>query len=548
MTIKIQKEIGIIRIILFLILAAIMLWRSGLRAQTSADRFVVKYESSEHIYIDGGSEDGVAVGDTLQILKADSAVAEIVAVFVSDHSSSCKIISGLESGLRGLSARQKHIKPVIVEISEKEQEVRRPEPEIKTDLQTEKKPPEKSSFIRGRAALQLYTYNDRGPADLDVVQPTLRANLEIQNLGNQNLTLKIRTRTRYTDRTRSYNSNVSDSEWRNRIYETSLNYDNGGRGIGFRLGRIIAGSFSGAGYVDGLMGFNRFSETLEVGIFAGTQPAWQYADFQASLQKYGAYINFKKGHRRGIRYESTAALAAEYHSSTVSREFVHLRNRISQNGKWNIYQSLDLDINRDWRKERTGKSVIVSNLLISGSVNPCSWLRVTASYDNRKRYWTYEIQSLDERLFDDRYRRGVKTGLTFSLPHNYMISTDLGFRGIDGEDESRYSWSASLRKSDFTALRLSYGLNYTFFSDIYSEGRRFSANLGRYFRSFSINLEYGFYKYDYNTYITQRSSDWIRIESFFRISRSFYLSANGQRGFGDDLNGDLFLTEFGYRF
>ncbi len=511
---RLHRKTGIGKIIPLLILVAVMLLGSDSRAQSSVNRFVVKYESSEHIYIDGGSGEGVAIGDTLEVIKADSVVAEVVVEFVSEHSSSCKIISGLESGLRGLGARQKHVKPLIAEIPGEEQEVLQQEPEMKTDLQTEKKPPEKSSFIKGRAAVQLYTFNDRGPADLDIVQPTLRLDLEVQNLGNENLSLKIRTRTRYTDRTRSYNSKVSDSEWRNRIYETSLNYDNLGRGIGFRLGRIIAGSFSGVGYIDGLMAFNRFSETLEAGIFTGTQPQWQYAKFQTSIQKYGAYINFNKGRRRGIHYESTVALAAEYHSSTVSREFVHLRNRISQNGKWNIYQSLDLDINRDWRKERTGKSVMVSNLLISGSVNPYSWLRASVSYDNRKRYWTYEIQSLDESLFDDRYRRGLRTGLTFSLPHNYMISANLGFRGVEGEDESRYSWSTALRKSDFTALRLSYGLNYTFFSDVYSDGRRFSANLGRYFRSFNINLEYGSYKYDYDTYISQRSSDWVRIETF----------------------------------
>jgi hypothetical protein len=348
---------------------------SDSRSQSSADKYLVKYESSEHIYIDGGSGDGVVVGDTLEILKADSTVTEIVAEFVSEHSSSCKIISGQKGGLKGLSARQKHAKPIMAEIPEEDQTRPGPESEIEADLQAERKPREKSSFIKGRAAVQLYTYNDRGPADLDIFQPTFRANLEIQNLGNENLTLKIRTRTRYTDRTRSYNSNVSDSEWRNRIYETSLNYDNGGRGIGFRLGRIIAGSFSGVGYIDGLVAFARFSETLEAGVFAGTQPQWQYADFQTTLQKYGAYVNFKKGHRRGIRYESTLALAAEYHTSTVSREFIHLRNRISQSGKWNIYQSLDLDINRDWRKERTGESMILSNLYLSGSINPYSWLR-----------------------------------------------------------------------------------------------------------------------------------------------------------------------------
>ena len=316
MTIKIQKKIGITSVNPFLIIAAVMLWNSVSRAQSSVDMFLIKYESSEHIYIDGGSGDGVSIGDTLEVLKADSTVAEAIVEFVSEHSSSCKIISGLESGLSGLNARQKHINPVTTEAPDEEQEFRRPEPGIKTDSRTEDNRREKGSIIKGRAAFQLYTYNDKGPADLDIFQPTFRANLEILNLGNENLSLKIRTRTRYTDRTRSYNSNVSDSEWRNRIYETSLNYDNGGRGMGFRLGRIIAGSFSGVGYIDGLVGFNRFSESLEAGIFAGTQPQWQYADFQASLQKYGAYANFKKGHGRGIRFESTVAVAAEYHSSS----------------------------------------------------------------------------------------------------------------------------------------------------------------------------------------------------------------------------------------
>jgi len=545
---RLQRNTGAVSSIAFLILAVVMFWSTVSIAQSSKDRFIVKYESSEHIYIDAGSGEGVAVGDTLQIFKDDTAVAEIVAEFVSEHSSSCKMVSGLSSGLTGLTAVQKHAKPEIAETPQENQEPPLPEREPEPVIQKEKVSREKGSFMKGRAALQLYSYNDRGPADLDIIQPTFRIDLEVQSLGNENLSLKIKTRTRYSDRSRSYNSNVSDSEWRHRIYETSLNYDNGGRGMGFRLGRIIAGSFSGVGYIDGVMAFNRFSETLESGIFLGTQPEWQYADFQTSIQKYGAFINVKRGSRRTTRFESTLALVAEYHSSTVSREFIHFRNRLSRNGKWSIYQSLDLDINRDWRKERTGKSLAVSNLLVSGSVNPYSWLRATISYDNRTRYWTYEILSLDERLFDDRYRRGIKTGLTFNLPYNYMISSSLGFRGVEGEDQSRYSWSAAFRKTDFTALRISYGLNYTFFSDVYSDGRRFSANLGRYFRAFNINLEYGFYKYDYDTYISQRSSDWVRIETFFRISRHFYLSANGQRGFGDDLRGDLLLTEFGYRF
>jgi hypothetical protein len=515
-------------------------------AQSPVRGFVVKYESSEYIYIDGGLADGISVGDTIGVYEGDSLVAQIEAVFVSEHSSSCKMIAGRQEGLKGLAAGILSEKKEQVGTPEGEEEQTRPEPEILSEVQEQKE--QERTIVKGNAAIQLYAINDNSPANLDLVQPTFRFNLEIRDLYSEGLSLKIKSRTRYTDRTKRYNSNVPDSEWRNRVYEISIGYAGGEQGPGFKLGRIIPGSFSGVGYIDGLLVYDRFSDMFEIGAFTGTQPQWQYADFQTSIQKYGAYVNFTKGDRGKRRFESTLATVAEYHSSTVSREFIYLRNRISGGRIWSVYQSLDLDINRDWRKEKTGSSMELSNLYVSGNVNPFSWLRARLSYDNRKRYWYYEIQSLDKQLFDDRYRQGIKSDLIFRLPRSYFVSLGLGYRGVEGEDKARVSWSANLRKSGFTGLNLSYGLSYTGFSDVFSDGQRYSIKVSRYFRSFNIGLEYGRYSYNYTAFVSKRSSEWIRAESFLNLTRKVYMSLNGQSSAGDDINGYTVLSELGYRF
>ena len=131
---------------------------------------------------------------------------------------------------------------------------------------------------------------------------------------------------------------------------------------------------------------------------------------------------------------------------------------------------------------------------------------------------------------------------------NYFVSLNLGYRGIEGESESRISWSVNMRKSNFTKLRISYGLSYTSFSDNFSEGQRYSFKFSKYIKSSNFGFEYGQYNYDYNIFQTKRSSRWLRGEAFVRLTRHLYTSLNLQRATGDDINGYTVLTELGYRF
>ncbi len=534
---------------LFISIILLMFIVSPISAQNDTPIFKVKYISSEHIYIGGGNADGIIIGDTLEVYNGDSIYSVIQVEFLSKHSSSCKVLSGIGLAETGFEARLISIGKDVTE-SVEPQEDRTPiaveaisEVKIKKD-QSKSDPVQ----IKGRAAMQLYVMNDQNSSNLDLIQPTFRLDFHARNLWGGNYEFKIKSRTRYTDRAKRYNGNVSAVEWRNRLYEVSLNYRVNKNGIGFRMGRIIARSFSGVGYIDGLMLYDRFSNSLEFGAFVGTQPQWQYGNVQTSLQKYGAYIKVKKGNRKNINFESTAALATEYHSSDISREFVHFRNRISKGRIWNLYQNLDLDINRGWRKEKSGQAISVSNVYISANLRPQDWLRLGLNFDNRKRYWTYELQTLDEQLFDNRNRQGLRGTANIRLPYNYNLSSSLGYRSVEKETKSSKSWSFSLRKTSFTSLRLFWGAQYTGFTGRFNDGLRFAINAGRYFGASSMKIEYSQYSYRSFSGNSDRISQWVNISMFVRMSRQIYFSLENQLSSGDDLKGYRIITEIGYRF
>jgi hypothetical protein len=517
----------------------------------SADEvsFNVKYLSAEHIYIDGGASKGLTAGDTLSVYRDNALIGSIVAEFVSDHSASCKKFSTdviFEVGDEArINVNIEQAKTVVADTTARISMAKEPE----THALSKDISPKQPVDISGRVSIQYYYVDDKSPANLDFKQPTLRLNLKFKNLGGDGYSLNLKTRTRHNDRMKNYNSSVSESEWRNRLYEISYSRDINNNRFGFRAGRIVANEISGVGYLDGLLLKTRIIQNSSFGVFAGAQPQWQYADFQTSLQKYGGYLNFVKGDYGKFRWESTMAFAAEYHSSIVSREFIYFQNSVGNGGKWRIYQSLDLDFNRGWRKDKSGESITLSNLYLTGRYKFTSWFSAGLSYDNRVNYWTYDIQQLDENLFDDRYRRGVKFNLRLMLPNRYSISSNFGIRSIENNSESSNYYYVGFNKSNFTPLRVNYNLNYSSFSNEYTDGQRYTISLSRYFsRGHSLRVEYGNYSYDYKLLNINRDSNWIKLGMFARLKKRFYYSGDLTFNSGDDINGNHILAELGYRF
>jgi len=517
-------------------------------AQRAARQANVKYLSGENVYVDAGTADSLRVGDRLKIIRNDTLVAVLEIAFAAEHSASCQILTSVGA----------------IEIGDKATlEDRAATAEIKTPAETQTdtslstaapaqpQPRKKSpaAKISGGFSVQLHQWDDRTASNLDFIQPGARLNFKANKIWGRDLAINIRITTRYNKRTREYNSDVPRTEWRNRIYQLSIGYGSDQSPLSFQLGRIITNKISGVGYIDGLVMQKSVAGGLSVGAFGGTQPHWQYSNFQTSLQKYGGYLHFAGGDMRTDRLESTLAAAGEYHGGTVSREFLFLRNNVALARRWNIYQSAELDINRSWRKVKTGENLNLTNLYISGRGKFTNWLSLGLSFDNRRNYWTFETMTLTDSLFDDVLRRGFRGDISLRPHKEYMIFSNLGYHKRSSDRSATYSYSLGLNRTNFLLESLSLNLQFAGFRGPFTDGYNYSARFSRYFRRGDmLSVGYGAYIYAFGTSGADRKNDWVNFSGQFDLFARLYSTATYEYNMGDDSRGHRLLAELGYRF
>ncbi len=542
----------------FIILFCLML-AAPLFAQKKG-RFKISYLSSEKVYLDGGKSRGLQVGDRLYIVRQKKRViGEIKVVFTATHSASCDIISAKEKLSRGDLA-------ILVERKETAGEQKTPEPatqapQKKAEPAPEEKAPqpqrvskprrEKSrrgiSRFSGNVAVQYFRLNDLSAGNLDFSQPTLRLNLRGQNLWGKDYRLRIRTRTRYNQRSRAYNANIPRDEWRNRIYQFSFGYSNPAAPFNFTVGRLISNFMSGIGYIDGLQLQTNLNRSFRFGVVAGAAPDWRNSNFQTQVKKYGAYLNLNTGSFQTREFRSTLAWAAEYNGATISREFIYIQNNYTAGTRFSVYHSTELDINRKWRKSRTGESISLSNLFLSARYQFTRAVRVGLTFDNRKNYWTYEVRSLADSLFDDALRLGLRGNISFKLPSQMYVFINGGMRKRETDAKTASSYSARFRKGAFLWRSLAFSANYAAFDNRFTNGHTANIQLSKSYRSgHRLELAYGLYNYNFDQ--TSRNNEWVRGTLYMALFRRMFLSHQFEYSWGDDLDGQRIYVELGYRF
>lgn len=525
----------------------------ALAAQEPAAGFKIKYLTAEYVYLDAGSSAGLAVGDVLYVVRSqEQVIAKIEVVFVAENSASCKILSSQKSIQAGDAA-------VVVKQKEKpaRESVEKPEAEAPLLAEPEPAPAPRrrertygsSMRLSGSISAQYYHLEDRTANNLDFTRPALRVNLRARRLFGKELTLRLRSRTYHNMRTRSYNLGVPEDEWRNRVYELSLSYEEPAAPVNFRMGRIITNFISGVGYIDGGQLQYNLSRSLRMGAFAGTQPNWRTSSFQTTVTKYGGYFNFSSGNYQTRYFESTLAGATERNTGMVSREFLYLQNTLNFGARLNLFQSAEVDVNRDWRKEKVGQSVSLSSLYLSGRYRVSSGLTLGMIFDNRKNYWTYEIRTLADSLFDDALRTGLRGNISLRLPGSSYLYANAGVRKRQGDPETTRSFSAGFNTSNLLLRGFFLQLNAAGFSGPLTEGYNGAAQIGQSFSAgHRLAIEYGTYAYTIANPDESRTNHWARAYADLMLWRHLFISGQYEYAWGQDLNGQRILAEIGYRF
>jgi len=510
-------------------------------------RLPVKYRSSTSVYLDGGSADGLAVGDRVSVQSRGETIAELEVVFLSERSASCRVLSEKRPVQAGDVAIVKAKAPAAAQEATPGPGAVVEAPPVATASPTAAAETPWAR-ARGGVSLGLYRFWDNTPTAYGFEQRTGRADLSLWDIAGKPLQFNLRLRSRQDLRHRPPGfSEAPRDERRDRLYELSLLYDPPKGALHVEAGRIGASSI-GIGYLDGALAGYRPFGALELGGFYGNRPDLERLKVAPAGRKYGGFLRLagRSAFAPGP-YEGLVAVVREFSGSQVSREYVAYEGRFVK-GAFTSFQWAEMDVNRDWRERRAGTLYQLSNLSISGAYRLSSSLQASASYDQRKNYWTADTRPLPDVLFDSFLHQGFRAGFDLSRPDKLGFSGSFGLRQDEKDSAQSYSWMAGVRHPRLSSLHLYLSLDASGFTNPTTDGYLFSARVSKPLRRGQVDFGYGGSIYKIRDRGESRLNQWLRANGRIDIVRHLYFQADLEYDTGDDVKGFRFLGELGYRF
>ena len=505
----------------------------------------ISYISTENIYVDKGKKSGLSIGDTLNVKRDGEIIANLKILYVAEHSASCAVLyqkENLHIGdqvdflLKRIISEKSDL--TVVPIGRPTQENNRKKVSSKPFAR-----------ISGGLSLQWMHYKDQSGNNLNFNQPTVQFNLRAKELWGKKYFFVIKMRLRKNARAKSYRPGIQEEEWRNRIYSFYFSYEDDSSPINFRIGRILTPNLRGVGFLDGLQLQHNISKDFNWGAYAGLQSSWQFATAEDSLKKYGLFISYKSGDFNSNRFTGTVAYNAVYHEQTVSRENFYIQSSFYSHDKLSIYQSMEIDMNTSWRREKENQFISLTSFYLSAQYKFSNAVRSGISYDNRKNFYRYETREISEDFYDLAFRHGLSADLSLTLPQDYSTSIRLSAKKREGDSEATYIGRLSLKKRNIIYHYLDMNINFNGYINYYTKGWIPSINISKQIPGgHYLSFNGGFNKYEVKLDGQDRNRYWLRLNGSLQLFGRTYLSGFYSYEWGDDFKGYRLLAEMGYRF
>jgi hypothetical protein len=523
-------------------------------AQLSAQRLEkrvgeIKYVSQETYYINLGTQHGVSAGDSVMVKRNVSIVGMLLVEHVSRLSSACRLLSQKQP----LKIGDRVEGSILVKdekLPTEPQPVVQPAPRTAPLTSPQKKSARSQrthNRLSGSAGIQTVWSDDRSSSNIDYRQVGLRTNLSVKQLFGMPLELRLRWRSRMHDRERIISTTIDDQNWQHNVYELGLKYENPVSGLEFGAGRILSPHVRGLGYIDGGFFSMKLAAPWRVGIAGGTEPNLRNSGFQTEDRKFGVFVNFERGEFRAQRVSSTVAFSGSYHNGTSSREFVYLQNSFWWGSKFSLYQTVEADLNRGWKRANGESAIQFSNLYFSGQATPTEILSLNFSFDARKNIRIFETRSIPDSLFDETLRKGLHSGFSLRLPQRIRFSGNFGIRLREGNFKNTTSASAALNVRQPFRTWVTVNMRIAYFSTQFTKGYRPDVNLRvPVLRNLSFDVGAGSYIYQTGALTTR--SHWLDLQANTYLSRRIYANFGYRSYFDNRLKSRRFFVETGLVF
>lgn len=505
----------------------------------------IRYLSSEHVYLDAGTAEGVVPGMKAQVLRGGQAVAVLEVVYVADHSSSWKVVSSQVTVAVGDDV----VIEGVVETGPGSQEppADKPAPRTRETLANVSAPSASKVEISGHVGLQWDHTDTSEEPELRTDFLAMPFQVRAEGLG-KGWEFRAKGTLRRFSRS-GYSSATPAQEWLNRIREVALVQDDPLAPWNVSLGRITTRFAASAGPFDGVFCDRRLGSGVRLGAFGGYAPQWGSYAFSTDDRLGGVTLHVSGRTGGGRMVDMVLAGIGRYRLGEISREYLALTTTWRDGRRLTLLQAAELDLNRGWRREAQGRSVSLSSLALTANWQAGRGVNVNLGYDDRELVRTLESRSLPDSLFEDSGRRGWRAGLGWRAKSGRRLDVSGSLQRDNRLQADVKSWNGRFYWPRFSPAAVDFSAAVRGFTGPYLRGWAPQAGLNRSFGGGTrLGAEGGCYIYEGLAGTDDRTNTWLRLTGDRELSRRWTVSAQYQRDWGDDIAGNRWLLEMRHRF
>lgn len=462
--------------------------------------FTVKFVSADAVYLDGGSNAGLAEGQKLLIKRKgveDAVVAQVEIESVASASAVGKILSGgamispgdvaslspeeLEKLARAASAAEAVKYPQVITFTQDDpldQELREniPKPAL----------PEVNR-MRGRMGFDFGFMQSQGGFTSSLYGVTMR--IDASRLAGSYWNLRGYYRGyRHSSGGNSQTPMLVDLV--NRTYHLSLTYDNPNSRWVAGAGRLLLPWASSLDTLDGFYIGRRYGKAT-AGVFGGSTPDPTSWNYNPSRQMAGGFVNFEGGSYDSFRFTSTSGIALTRINWNPDRQFGLFQNGIFYKRYLSIYSDVQVDL-LSASSEVGGLSSAVDSsqgpgkrdLKLSRSyftvrLQPFRALSFDVSEIYFRNIPTFDEHLLGTGMLDKYLFQGLSGGFRLELPYRFGIYSTVGRSSRSGDAKHSWDYLAGVTNSDVLRTGIRVDLRYSKFDSSFGGGTYRSLMLSR---------------------------------------------------------------------
>lgn len=496
----------------------------------------VTYVSFETIYIDAGTEDGLRLGSLVDVVRRDSAVAQLAISFISGHRAACSITTRTDTVRVGDSVR-------FTPVRETGDSVRTAAaaPSRRLDIA----PRTTGGSLRGLIGLDYLLVRPQDGGGAQLSQPAATLRLQGSNLGGTGLSLALDLRGRRLSRTRA-DGFGSEAAVETRLYQAGVSWQLAAPGLRVSAGRQFAPGIASVGLVDGVAA-QVDRQVWSWGGFVGTEPEPLHLGFSNAVTVLGGFLERHSRTGDPTRWSVLAGASGSYLHAGTNREFVYLRGSYRER-RLSIDIAQEADYYRPWRRVfgETAFSFTSTFATVQYQLSPGVWL--TSGFDNRRNVRLYRDVVNPTSVFDDSFRRGLWGGVTAQLAAHLQA----GFDVRTTHDSSRGTASTTtlvLGADRLTSLDLSLRSRTTRYTTPNRTGWLNAVTLGATpFDRGSLQLTAGWRSERDTTAAATLAIRWFSLELDVSVLHSLYMMASASVERGSLEAHDLLSAGLSYRF